>query len=108
MTDDRRKLPKTLVVFDPGEPGETDDDDGGLNILVPRGKPSADTLLGPTGVEVAVDDIVVGGGDRGGEADNSYPSPLMAIAGAVAWGGSRRGCGGTEGGVVGDDAAVLN
>jgi hypothetical protein len=70
--DDRLTPQKTLVVFDLGEPGETDGDDGALNILVAQG--IADTLLEPVWVDVAGDDIA----DRGGEAGASYASPLMA------------------------------
>jgi len=35
--DDRLRPPKTLVVFDPGDPGETDDEDGGLKIFLSQG-----------------------------------------------------------------------
>ena len=62
------KPAKTLVVLDSGEPGEANEGDGGLNILVARGNPIAGALLGPAGVEVAVVGIADGGGDRGGEA----------------------------------------
>lgn len=64
------KPAKTLAVFDSGEPGDANDG-GGLNVLVARGNPIADALLGPAGVEVAVVGIADGGGDRGGEAGDS-------------------------------------
>lgn len=65
------KPARTLDVLDSGEPGDVSEDDEGLNILVARGNPIADALLGPAGVEVAVVGIADGGGDRGGEAGDS-------------------------------------
>lgn len=67
------KPARTFAVLDSGsgEPGDTNEGDEGLNILVARGNPIADALLGPAGVEVAVVGIADGGGDRGGEAGDS-------------------------------------
>ena len=77
------KPAKTLPAVDSGEPGDVNEGDGGLNILVARGRPIPDALLGPAGVEVAVEGIADGGGDRGGDAGEPYPYPLIAIAGVV-------------------------